>query len=102
MDVHVYVHLPDWAGLSTKLDQVLALVRAQGAAIMADFAALESQVEATTDAEASAVVLLGQLHAMLVAAQASGDPAQVQSVIDQLGTSQLALAAAVKANTPGV
>jgi len=65
----------------------------------ADFAALEAQVKKNTDVEESAIVLLNQLHAMLVAAQASGDPAQLQAVIDQLGTSKDALAAAIEANT---
>ncbi len=64
----------------------------------ADFASLQAQVAANTDAEQSAALLLSQLHAMLVAAQATGDPAQLQTVIDQLGTSQAALAAAVAAN----
>ena len=99
MDLHIYVHLADGIGLSAKLDQIIALLRAQGVTMAADFAALQQQVSANTDAEQSAVVLLGQLHAMLVTAQASGDPAQVQSVIDQLGSSQTALAKAILDNT---
>ena len=66
----------------------------------ADFTALEAQVKASTDVEQSAITLLGELHAMLINAQASGDPAQLQSVIDQLGASQAALASAITQNTP--
>src|SRR6266568_1574916 len=99
--IHVYLHVQNLAPVLDKLDQILTAVT-QGAARMAtDFTALQAQVQATTDAEQSAILLLNQLHADLVAAQASGDPAQVQAVIDALGTSQAALAAAVKANTPG-
>jgi 2-hydroxychromene-2-carboxylate isomerase len=99
VDVHVYVHFTDTAGLAVKLDELLALTRAQGVAVANELAALETQVAANTDAEQSAAILLGQLHALLVEAQNSGDPARVQAVIDSLGTSQAALAAAVKQNS---
>jgi hypothetical protein len=88
--------------IQRKLDRILVTLGAvaQGVATMpADFAALEAQVKKNTDVEASAVVLLTQLHTLLVAAHASGDPAQMQAVIDQLGTSTDALAAAIEANT---
>jgi hypothetical protein len=88
--------------IQRKLDRILVTLGtvAQGVATMpADFAALEAQVKKNTDVEASAVMLLNQLHQMLLAAQASGDPAQMQAVIDQLGASTDALAAAVEANT---
>jgi len=60
--------------------------------------ALTAEVTANTDAEASAVILLGQLHDLLVAA--GTDPAKLQALTDQLSTSKDALAAAVVANTP--
>jgi hypothetical protein len=88
------------AGIERKLDLILRVLQAQGVTMAADFAALEAQVKSNTDVEQSAVVLLGELHAMLINAQASGDPAQLQAVIDQLGTSQAALASAITANTP--
>jgi hypothetical protein len=95
------IYVGDLDAIQRKLDLILKVLQQQGAIVMADFAALEAQVKATTDAEQAGIVLLGQLHADLQAAQASGDPAQMQAVIDQLGTSQAALAAAIKANTPG-
>lgn len=64
----------------------------------ADLTALQAQVQANTDAEQAAVLLLGQLHDMLVAAQ--GDPAKLQQLITQLGNSKDALASAIVANTP--
>lgn len=94
------IYVGDLAAVEHKLDLILKLLGQQGVTMAADFAALETQVKANTDAEQSAVVLLGELHAMLVTAQASGDPAQVQAVIDQLGASQAALAKAITDNTP--
>jgi hypothetical protein len=63
---------------------------------------LEVQVQANTDAEASAITLLEGLSALLAAAIATGDPAEVQAVADKLKASADALAAAVVANTPAV
>lgn len=60
--------------------------------------ALTVEVTANTDAEASAVILLGQLHDLLVAA--GTDPAKLQALTTQLATSKDALAAAIVANTP--
>jgi hypothetical protein len=96
----VWIAFGDLVGIHRKLDLILALLQRQGAMMAADFKALEAQVKANTDAEQSAVVLLGELHAMLINAQASGDPAQLQAVIDQLGASQQALASAITQNTP--
>lgn len=91
---------PRLRAVERKLDLILNRLQQQGATVMADFAALEAQVKANTDAEQSAALLLAQLHTDLLAAQASSDPAQLQAVIDGLGASQAMLAAAVKANTP--
>ena len=60
--------------------------------------ALAVEVKANTDAEASAVVLLGKLHDLLVAA--GTDPAKLADLTSQLATSKDALAAAIVANTP--
>ena len=94
------IYVGDLAAIERKLDLILKVLQQQGVAMAADFTALEAQVKASTDVEQSAVVLLGELHAMLLNAQASGDPAQLQSVIDQLGASQTALASAITQNTP--
>jgi 2-hydroxychromene-2-carboxylate isomerase len=99
VDLHLYVHWPDSARLSAKLNEILRAIKQQEVTVANELAALEVQVAANTDAEQSAAILLGQLHALLVEAQSSGDPARVQAVIDSLGSSQAALAAAVKQNS---
>lgn len=60
--------------------------------------ALAQQIQANTDAEASAVTLLNQLSALLAASK--NDPAKIQQLSDQLKASATALAAAIVANTP--
>jgi hypothetical protein len=62
--------------------------------------ALTAQVKANTDAEQSAITLLTGLKALLDAAIASGNPAALTKLSSDLGTSQVALAAAILANTP--
>ncbi len=83
-----------WKELNRKLD----LLMKQGALIMKALDDLEVQVKANTDAEASAVVLLGQLHDLLVAA--GTDPAKLNELATSLAASKDALAAAIVANTP--
>lgn len=86
-----------------KLDHIVALLSTLTTGVTAmsgELDALKSQVQANTDAEQSAIILLNTLHQKLVDAIASGDPAQLLALRDQLGTSKEALAAAVVANTP--
>lgn len=100
IDVHVHVHVHDETagGVIRRLDHLLTLVQ-KGFAVMAnELQGLEDQVKQNTDAEQSAVELLTSLHAQLLAAQ--NDPARMQALISQLGTSKDALAAAIVANTP--
>lgn len=61
---------------------------------------LRAQVERNTNVTDSAITLLQGLKAQLDAAIASGDPAAVQAVADNLGAETDKLAAAVAANTP--
>jgi hypothetical protein len=65
---------------------------------MASLDVLTAQVTANTDVEASAIQLLTNLSAALVAAK--NDPVAVQALADQLKTSGDKLAAAIVANTP--
>lgn len=65
---------------------------------MADLTALTAQVQANTDAEASAIALLNGLSAQLAAV--ATDPAKVSDLANSLKSSADALAAAVVANTP--
>ncbi len=62
---------------------------------------LDELVTHVTDlqgAAESAEALLGQLHQMLVDALATGDPAKIQAIADQIDLNKGALAAAVAAN----
>lgn len=61
---------------------------------------LRAQVERNTSVTDSAITLLQGLKAQLDNAIASGDPAAVQAVADNLGAETDKLAAAVTANTP--
>lgn len=62
--------------------------------------ALAAEVSNNTSVQQSAITLLQGLKSALDAAIASGDMSQVQALADQLGTNDVALAAAVSANTP--
>ncbi len=64
----------------------------------AELDALALQVHANTDAEQSAVLLLGQLHDLLVAA--GTDPTKLAALASDLANSKDTLAAAIVANTP--
>jgi hypothetical protein len=65
---------------------------------MADLSVLTAQVTANEDVEASAIQLLSNLSAALVAAK--NDPVAIQALADSLKTSGDKLAAAIVANTP--
>jgi hypothetical protein len=91
--------LEQLARIESKLD---ALTKQQETAMSAlddAIAALGTQVQANTDAEASAVQLIQQL-ADLITANAT-DPATVQELATKLKASADALGAAIIANTPG-
>lgn len=101
MRCDLYVHFSKDGPSDEKLDQILLLltnVKKQENEIMALLDDVVAQVTANTDAEASAVALLNQLHTLLVAA--GTDPAKLQAIKDNLSNSKDALAAAIVANTP--
>jgi len=81
--------------IEAKLNTLLFLTLKEGTM----FDKLHADVSANTDAVQSAVTLLGGLKAQLDAAIASGDPAQLQALSDQLESNTQTLAAAVAANT---
>lgn len=64
------------------------------------FADLKAKVEAEHTVELSAIALLQQISQMLKDAQASGDPAAIQEVMDMLDANTKELSDAVTANTP--
>jgi hypothetical protein len=87
--------------INSKLDSVLSLLRTilrQEIKTVQELDDLQVQVKANTDAEASAILLLGQLHDLIVAA--GTDPAKLKALADALAASQTNLAAAIVANTP--
>jgi len=99
IDVHVFVHSDPQA--DSKLDAILGklnVVIQKENQMAGELDALTAEVTANTDTEASAVILLGNLHDLLVAA--GTDPAKLASLTQQLATSKEALAAAIVANTP--
>lgn len=59
---------------------------------------ITQQVTETADAEQAAIILLGQLHDLIVAA--GTDQTKLNALAEQLRTNKEALAAAIVANTP--
>ena len=99
IDLHIY--LESSGSADSRLDQILAQLRAmqaQETTIMKELDDLTTQVQANTDVEASAVTLIQGIAQQL--ADAGTDPAKLQALQTQLQTSAEALAAAVTANTP--
>jgi prefoldin subunit 5 len=87
--------------IELKLDAVIVSTRKMETNMSAlddAVVALGTQVQANTDAEASAIDLIRQL-ADLITANAT-DPAAVNALADKLRSSADALAAAILANTP--
>ncbi len=87
--------------IDRKLNRVLALlgeVQKESVHMAGELDALTKQVAENTDAEKSAIVLLDNLHALLVAA--GTDPAKLQALKDTLATSKAEIVAAVVRNTP--
>jgi hypothetical protein len=97
----VYHHFPEDQGVLRRLDAIQAQlnrIEQKEMQMASELDALSAQVAANTDAEASAIVLLGNLHDLLVAA--GTDPVKLAALTSTLATSKDALAAAVVANTP--
>ena len=98
MRIDVYVHFPGQQAQLDRIEQKLTLIFQKEQQMAGELDALTAEVTANTDAEASAVILLGKLHDLLVAA--GTDPTKLTALTQQLATSKDALAAAVVANTP--
>lgn len=77
---------------------VIVMIKQEGKRLMAGIDELQTQVQANTDVEASALTLIQGLHDQLVAA--GTDPTKLAELKDKLKNSGDALAAAVAANTP--
>jgi hypothetical protein len=89
--------------IEAKVDRLLGLSRflkGELKDMAGELDALSQQVQANTDTEQSAIVLLNGLKQKLDEAIATGDIEKVKSLSAALGTSQQKLADAVTANTP--
>ena len=80
------------------IEHLLTHLIFQGRTIMSTLDDLEASVANTTTVEASAVVLLQNLSALITAS--AGDPAALAALAGTLTTNANALADAVTANTP--
>lgn len=87
--------------IEQKVDTVLALQRAtlsEQFLMATNLDTITQQVTETQDAEQAAIILLGQLHDLIVAA--GTDQTKLNALAEQLRTNKEALAAAIVANTP--
>lgn len=87
--------------IEQKVDTVLALQRAtlsEQFLMATNLDTITQQVTETADAEQAAIILLGQLHDLIVAA--GTDQTKLNALAEQLRTNKEALAAAIVANTP--
>jgi len=87
--------------IDDKLDRIVSLlhqVLKKENALSVELDNLTAQVKANTDAEQSAIVLLGQLSDLIKAA--GTDPVALAALTAELDASKTALAAAIVANTP--
>lgn len=96
----IFSNLFSWLGLEAVLSSALKPLTQQVNQVMTVLTDLQAKVAANTAVTQSAVTLIQGLKAKLDDAIASGDPAQLQALSDQLGTDDQALADAVAANTP--
>jgi hypothetical protein len=98
LELHVYFHSDD--KLLAELDSIRQFLQLFKDSTMTALTDLQAAVAAESTAVASAVTLLGGLKAALDAAIASGDPAALQQLSNDIGAQTKALADAVAANTP--
>ncbi len=84
--------------IEQKLDAILSFLQQWEKTMAASLETLTAQVQANTDAEASAIQLLTGLSALI--ASLKTDPVALQALADKLKGSSDALAAAIVANTP--
>jgi hypothetical protein len=101
--IDIYHHGDDisQSNLSAKIDAITVLldnILRKEIQMSQELDALTVQVKSTTDAEASAVLLLQGLSAQIAAIKT--DPVALQKLSDDLKTGSDNLAAAILANTP--
>lgn len=103
-DIHIHIHTDGQAsGVMQSVLASLSRIEQKMADETASLATLTAQVSADTDAENSAITLLGNLKTALDAAIASSgqdNNAALQALSTTIGNNDAALAAAVVQNTP--
>lgn len=99
IEIHVHHH-NDSPRDSAQLRRIEDLLITLGERILSALDSLKTNVANNTTVIQSAIVLIQGLKQKLDDAIASGDPAQVQALSDELGAQDAALAQAVAANTP--
>jgi hypothetical protein len=91
--------------LIERLDTIIKLLQTtiqKENTLMATIQDLATEVASETTIDNSIVTLLDGIAAQLAAAQASGDPAAIQTVLTSLQSNAAILTAAITANTPVV
>mgnify|MGYP001312214451 CR=1 FL=1 len=99
IELHFHIRPPD--DMEARLDQILFLLHTslfKESIIMTDLTALTAQVQANTDIEQSAILLIKGLADQIAAA--GSDPIAIADLVTKLKVSATALAAAIAANTP--
>ena len=99
LDVNVRISFVDSPAVAEIFSIVKTILQKQEL-IMSALDDLKAKVAANTTVIGSAITLLQGLKAKLDEAIASGDPAALQALSDEIGASGSALADAIVANTP--
>jgi len=98
--IELHFHIRQADNLEVRLNQILLLLHQslfKESIIMTDLTALTAQVQANTDVEQSAILLIKGLADQIAAA--GSDPIAIASLVAKLKDSATALAAAIAANT---
>jgi len=100
--IDIYLHNGDdeLKGRLVQIQSSLEALLKRSGAMAGELKALQDRVTEVTTVEQSAITLIQGLKQQLDAAIASGDPAALQALSDQLGTSDATLAKAITDNTP--
>ena len=99
LEIDLNVRVGESSVITEILDRLKSIYK-QGEKAMSVLDDLKAKVSANTTVIESAITLLQGLKAKLDEAIASGDPAALQALSDELGTEGTKLADAIVANTP--
>jgi uncharacterized MnhB-related membrane protein len=103
MRIDIYHHYDELSWITLQLEEILnllELIQRKEEHMAGELDLLKTAVANNTTVIGSAIVLIQGLKEKLDAAIASGDPAALTALSDELGAQDKALADAVVANTP--